>query len=89
MFYLLFHTFECKSSHIIKYDKGKWGMSVNLCRFAKNRIQDIEIWGFSISILQDSQKKTTVLERHETVKTGENMAESAYFFVILQQNCNV
>ncbi len=39
--------------------------------------------------LQDSQKKTTVLERHETVKTGENMAESAYFFVTLQQNCNV
>ena len=38
---------------------------------------------------QDSQKKTTVLERHETVKTGENMAESAYFFVTLQQNCNV
>jgi hypothetical protein len=42
-----------------------------------------------MSVLQDSQKKTTVLERHETVKTGENMAESAYFFVTLQQKCNV
>ncbi len=42
-FIYYFILFECKSSHIIKYDKGKWGMSVNLCRFAKNRIQDIEI----------------------------------------------
>jgi len=36
-----------------------------------------------MSVLQDSQKKTTVLERHETVKTGENMAENTYFFVTL------
>lgn len=42
-----------------------------------------------MSALQDSQKKTTVLERPETVKTGKNMAESAYFFVTLQQNYNV
>ena len=64
-------------------------MSVNLCRFAKKRIQDIELQEVSMSVLQDSQKKTTVLERPETVKTGKNMAESAYFFVTLQQNCNV
>ena len=38
-----------------------------------------------MSVLQDSQKKTTVLERPETVKTGKNMAESAYFFVTLQK----
>ena len=43
LFVHCFILFECKSSHIFKYGKGKWGMSVNLCRFAKNRIQDIEI----------------------------------------------
>jgi hypothetical protein len=64
-------------------------MSVNLCRFAKKHIQDIELQEVSMSVLQDSQKKTTVLERPETVKTGKNMAESAYFFVTLQQNYNV
>lgn len=64
-------------------------MSVNLCRFAKKHIQDIELKEVSMSVLQESQKKTTVLERPETVKTGKNMAESAYFFVTLQQNYNV
>ena len=43
LFVHCFILFECKSSHIFKYGKGKWGMSVNLCRFAKNLIQDIEI----------------------------------------------
>ena len=64
-------------------------MSVNLCRFAKKRIQDIELQEVSMSVQQDSQKKTTVLQGDETVKTGGNMAESAYFFVTLQQNYNV
>ena len=40
----MFHYFlSAKVVIFFKYDKGKWGMSVNLYRFAKNRIQDIEI----------------------------------------------
>ena len=42
-----------------------------------------------MSVLQDSQKKTTVLRGRETVKTGENMAENTYFFVTLHSKTKV
>lgn len=64
-------------------------MSVNLCRFAKNVFKILNYRRLACLYCKILRKKTTVLERHETVKTGENMAESAYFFVTLQQNCNV